>query len=72
MIDFEEKVKAVLASYHQRMQEEQRLMESLPIAKGMKRRDEFLLPVGEKVGHFLNMLVNLLMIDFEQYSTHTD
>lgn len=57
MIDFEEKVKNVLASYHQRMHEEQRLMKSLPLAEGMKRRDEFLLPVGEEVGRFLNMLV---------------
>lgn len=57
MIDLDNKIETVLAAYHQRMQEEQRLMKSLPLAEGMQRRDEFLLPVGEEVGYFLNMLV---------------
>lgn len=57
MIDFDEKVQTVLAEYHQRMANENTLMKSLPKKEGMKRRDEFLLPVGEEVGRFLNAMV---------------
>jgi len=51
------KVKNVLEEYHVRMAQEADLMKSLPKAEGMKRRDEFLLPVGKEVGFFLNSLV---------------
>ena len=57
MVEFDEKVQKVLGEYHQRMLEEKNLMESLPFAEGMKRRDEFLLAVGEEVGRFLNSMV---------------
>lgn len=49
-------VQTVLAEYHQRIKTENALMKTLPVADGMKRRDEFLLPVGEEVGHFLHTL----------------
>ena len=57
MIDFDKKVQAVLKEYHQRMEFENSLMKSLPLGEGMKRRDEFLLPVGKEVGFFLNTMV---------------
>jgi len=53
----DERIKTVLAAYHQRIEDETALMKSLPIAEGMKRRDEFLLPVGKEVGQFLNSMV---------------
>lgn len=56
MTDFDKKVEAVLQAYHERIQAENALMKRLPIAEGMKRRNEFLLPVGKEVGHFLNQL----------------
>ncbi len=57
MIDFDKKTQEVLTTYHQRMKEEADLMRRLPLEEGMKRRDEFLLPVGQEVGQFLNALV---------------
>jgi len=57
MIDFDRKVQNVITGFHQRMKMENALMKSLPIEEGMKRRDEFLLPVGKDVGQFLNTLV---------------
>jgi len=54
---FDKKVQTVLDEYHQRMEKENALMRSLPMKEGMKRRDEWLLPVGEEVAHFLNMMV---------------
>ena len=56
MQNFDDLVKAVLANYHQRMEKEAALMQSLPLEEGMRRRDEFLLPVGQAVGQFLNTL----------------
>jgi len=56
-MELDKNVQAVLDSYHQRMEKESILMQSLPIEEGMKRRDEFLLPVGEEVGLFLNTLI---------------
>jgi len=47
----------VINNYHKRMEKETALMRSLPIEEGMKRRDEFLLPVGKEVGQFLNYLI---------------
>ncbi len=57
MIDSNKKVQDVLIAYHQRIIAETTLMKSLPIEEGMKRRDEFLLPVGREVGQFLNSMV---------------
>jgi len=57
MIDFDKNVTSVLKAYHQRMIKENALMKSLPMPEGMKRRDEFLLPVGKEVGQFLNTLI---------------
>jgi len=57
MIVFDKKVTTVLTEYHQRIAEETALMQSLPIQEGVKRRDEFLLPVGPEVGQFLNSMV---------------
>ncbi|MFX0557807.1 O-methyltransferase [Maribacter sp. CXY002] len=48
--------KKVLAAYHGRMAIENQLMASLQKEEGMKRRDEFLLSVGEDVATFLNTL----------------
>ncbi|WP_345248233.1 O-methyltransferase [Nibrella saemangeumensis] len=47
----------VLAQYHQRMEEEAQLMQSLPLEEGMRRRDEFLLSVGEETAMLLYSLV---------------
>lgn len=55
-MEFDKKIQTVLNEYHQRIKAENELMKSLPIADGMKRRDEFLLPVGEEVGQFLHTL----------------
>jgi predicted O-methyltransferase YrrM len=57
MIPMDKKVKAVLKHYHKRIEAENVLMQSLPIEEGMKRRNEFLLSVGEETGIFLNTLV---------------
>jgi predicted O-methyltransferase YrrM len=57
MIDLDKKVKTVLKKYHQRMDQEDALMKSLPMSEGMKRRDEFLLSVGTEMGIFLNTLI---------------
>jgi len=57
MIDFDKEIQEVLSEYHQRMESENALMKSLPREEGMKRRNEFLLPVGKEVGQFLNTLV---------------
>ena len=54
---FDKKIETVLAEYHQRMTAERELMQSLPLEEGIKRRDEFLLSVGEDVGRFLNAMV---------------
>ncbi len=53
----EEKIAKIIAQYHSRIQEEQKLMDVLPLEEGMNRRDEFLLSVGEEVAVFLNALV---------------
>ena len=57
MINLDKKVKAVLNAYHQRIEQEEDLMKSLPMSENMKRRDEFLLSVGVETGFFLNTLV---------------
>lgn len=50
-------IKTIIAEYHQRIEAENALMRSLPMQEGMKRRDEFLLSVGEETAIFLNNLV---------------
>lgn len=55
-MDFNNNIQAVLNEYHQRIASENALKESLPREEMMKRRDEFLLPVGKEVGQFLYSL----------------
>lgn len=47
----------VLAAYNERIQSEDEIMKSLPVVEGMKRRDEFLLSVGEDAAVFMNTLL---------------
>lgn len=49
--------RAVFERYEARLAEEDRLMRALPMAIGMGRRDEWLLPVGPEVGRFLHALI---------------
>ncbi len=56
MENFDKKIKAVLAGYHQRMEAEAALAASLSDIERTMRIDEFLLPVGAETGGFLNML----------------
>lgn len=51
------KIKTILDEYHHRIEAENLLMKSLPLAEGMNRRDEFLLSVGEETAIFLNNLI---------------
>lgn len=48
---------AVLAEYERRAEDEAQLMRNLAPAEGMRRRDEFLIPVGPATGRLLNLLV---------------
>lgn len=57
MIKFDKKIQAVLTEYHNRMEAEAALMQTLPHEEGIKRRDEFLLAVGMDTAIFLNTLV---------------
>lgn len=57
MMKLSKQTELVLAQYHQRMKEENRLMQSLPLEEGMRRRDEFLLSVGEETAMLLYSLV---------------
>ncbi len=50
-------IAAVLAEYENRADREAALMRSLPVEEGMRRRDEFLIPVGRAAGLLLNRLV---------------
>lgn len=50
-------IKKILEEYAVRIETENALMKALPIEEGMKRRDEFLLSVGEETAVFLNNLV---------------
>ena len=49
--------KKVLEDYDKRLNDENQLMKSLSGADAMKRRDEFLLPVGEDAAIFMNTLI---------------
>jgi predicted O-methyltransferase YrrM len=50
-------IKIILKEYSVRIEQESALMKSLPLEEGMKRRDEFLLSIGEETAIFLNTLV---------------
>jgi predicted O-methyltransferase YrrM len=56
MIKFDNKIENVLAEYHQRIHEEEILVQSLSHEERNQRINEFLLPVGEEVGMFINNL----------------
>ena len=56
-MEFNDAIKAVLAEYHQRMEKEKDLQQSLPREKIDMRIHDFLLPVGEVVGQFLNNMI---------------
>jgi predicted O-methyltransferase YrrM len=56
MLKLDSKIEAVLEQYHERIEAENALQQSLPIEEGMKRRDEFLLSVGVETAIFLNTL----------------
>lgn len=57
MIKFDNKIESVLTRYHNRIEEEKTLAESLSFEERNERIDEFLLPVGEATGIFLNEMV---------------
>lgn len=56
MIKFDKKIESVLAEYHQRMEVEEALARALSHEERIERINEFLLPVGEDVGIFINSL----------------
>ncbi len=53
---FDNKIESVLAEYHKRIEAEDALVQSLSHEERNARLDEFLLPVGEEVGIFINSL----------------
>ncbi len=53
---FDDKIKGVLARYHDRIRAENKLWESLPKSEMLSREDECLLAVGYDSGVFLNKL----------------
>jgi len=57
MIKWSPAAKDVLDDYLSREQRESELMRTLPVAEGMRLRDQWLLQVGEQVGEFLHTLV---------------
>lgn len=57
MLEFDDKIKNVLAQYNDRIKAEAALAESLSFEERNERIDEFLLPVGEATGMFLNEMV---------------
>jgi predicted O-methyltransferase YrrM len=52
----DKKIERVLAEYHKRIQTEDALAQSLTHEERNERLNEFLLPVGEEVGIFMNSL----------------
>ncbi len=56
MLQLDNKIEAVLNQYHERIEQESALTETLTMEEVMKRKDEFLLQVGEETGIFLNTL----------------
>ena len=56
-MQLDQSFKKVLEDYDKRLNDENQLMKSLSGVDAMKRRDEFLLPVGEDVAIFMNTLI---------------
>ena len=56
MLQLDDKIEAVLSQYHERMEQESALSETLAMEEIMGRKDEFLLSVGPETGLFLNTL----------------
>ena len=56
MVKFDKKIESVLAEYHKRIEAEDVLVQSLSHEERNARLNEFLLPVGEEVGIFINSL----------------
>jgi predicted O-methyltransferase YrrM len=56
MIKFNSKIESVLAEYHMRIEAEDAMAQSLSHEERIERLNEFLLPVGEDVGIFMNSL----------------
>ncbi len=56
MIKIDNKIENVLAEYHQRIEAEDILVQTLSHEERNQRLNEFLLPVGEEVGMFINNL----------------
>jgi predicted O-methyltransferase YrrM len=50
-------VQNVLAEYHERMKSEDAIRKSVTRQEWLRRRDEFLLDVGESVGMLMNLLI---------------
>lgn len=57
MIQFDEKIEAVINHYHKRMEDEAILFNTLPDDDKLEKRDDFLLPVGVETAIFLNSLI---------------
>ena len=57
MIQFDEKIEAVINHYHKRMEDEAILFNTLPDDDKLGKRDDFLLPVGVETAIFLNTLI---------------
>jgi predicted O-methyltransferase YrrM len=51
------KIRAVLDEYEERMAREREIFRSLPPAEFSRRRDEFLLPVGEATAQLMQILI---------------
>ncbi|MDB9724107.1 class I SAM-dependent methyltransferase [Polaribacter sp.] len=56
-MQLDQSFKKVLEDYDKRLNDENQLMKSLSGVDAMKRRDEFLLPVGEDAAVFMNTLI---------------
>ena len=56
-LEFDDKIKNVLTQYHKRIEMETALSGTLSFEERNERIDEFLLPVGEATGMFLNEMV---------------
>jgi predicted O-methyltransferase YrrM len=57
MMQFDDKIKKVLAGYNSRMETEMQLGKTLSLDEMIQRRNEMLLPVGEETAVFLNTLI---------------
>lgn len=55
-MDFNNSIQTILEEYHLRISTEDTILKSISGQEMMKRRDEFLLPVGKEAGQFLYSL----------------